>query len=437
MSLDRSLGVGVGLFMTVMLAAFSAAQAGFGFLWSGGHRRQLPPHRDPRTIHKYTNAGLDGLRKFGDQSADGLIREHIASANVGGSPGAGPPVPGTASVAQIAAVGAFYQTLLDHKYFDIADHAGKPYTKALTDWSSTIAFKGPVERDSLARAGKFFKRYLFKIMIILSTSSLLEAYACAKGVQVLSRTGYLSKDTNRRLKETLQFVMYVNEPDAFDEAREGKGLAAIRKVRLMHAAIRWLIRERGRAEWDQKETPINGEDLLGMLMGFSGLVLRDLPELDVALTSEEAADHLYLWNQVGRLLGAGDAWLPADLGEALALIGAVKSRQQGYSPQGVTMTKALLAYHRAVLGDLIDVATGAMRRLAGDYICDMLGVPDSEYADRSWMHDFVFRVLLWWGDKLITHDGLDVTDEAGLVSHYDPYDIPRSLRSVVFPESYN
>jgi len=434
MSLDRSLGVGVGLFMTVMLAAFSAAQAGFGFLWSGGHRRHLPPHRDPRTIHKYTNAGLDGLRKFGDESADKLIRKHVASPDVGGYPDAPPPVPGTASVAQIAAVGAFYQTLLDHKYFDIVDHGGKPYTKALTDWSSTIAFNHPLDKDSLMRAGQFFKRNLFKIMIILSTSSLLEAYACAKGVQVLSRTGYLSKDTNRRLKETLQFVMYVNEPDAF-HAVKGKGLAAIRKVRLMHAAIRWLIRERGRGEWDQTQTPINGEDLLGMLMGFSGVVLRDLPELDVALTSEDAADHLYLWNEVGRLLGAGEKWLPADLGEALALIGAVKSRQQEYSDAGKKMTDALLAYHAALLGDFYDVGTGAMRRLAGDYICDMLGVPDSEYADHSPMRDWVFRVLLWWGDRLITFEHLDAKDELGVSHPYEGYDIPRSLWSVVFPEN--
>ena len=434
MSLDRSLGIGVGLFMTVMLAAFSAAQAGFGFLWSGGHRRHLPPHRDPRTIHKYTDDDLEHLRSVGDESADKLIRKHVASPDVGGYPDAPVPPPGTASVADIAAVGAFYQTLLDHKYFDIADHGGKPYTNALTVWSNMIALKPQIARATLARAGQFFKRYLFKIMIILSTSSLLEAYACAKGVQVLSRTGYLSRDTNRRLKETLQFVMYVNEPDAFD-AVNGKGLAAIRKVRLMHAAIRWLIRERGRAEWDQTQTPINGEDLLGMLMGFSGVVLRDLPELDVALTSEEVADYLYVWNEVGRLLGAGEKWLPADLGEALALIGAVKSRQQAPSDAGRKMTDALLAYHAALLGDFYDVGTGAMRRLAGDYICNMLGVPDSEYADRSPMSDWVFRILLWWGDRLITFEQLDAKDEIGAPHHYEGYDIPKSLWSVVFPEN--
>ncbi len=77
-----------------------------------------------------------------------------------------------------------------------------------------------------------------------------------------------------------------------------------------------------------------------------------------------------------------------------------------------------------------------MRRLAGNYVCDMLRVPDSEYADRSWMNDFVFRVLLFWGDKLISYDQLSYTDHLGVLHEYKPYDIPKSLRPVVFPESY-
>jgi len=420
MSLDRSLGLGMGLFMAVMFAAVSAAQASFGFLWSGGHARRLPPHRDPRTIHKYTDQGLEGLRKLGDKLADDLI---VTIAERGDG-----------------AVEEFYRLLLTKKSFDVddEDYAGLDYIDDLRGFDLAVKELGIGSKARLTRAGKFFKLHLFKIMVILSTSSLLEAYACANGVQVLSRTGYLSKDTNRRLKETLQFVMYVNEPNAFEEMQGGKGLAAIMRVRLMHGCIRWIIRKRD-ADWrdDVWGAPINGEDLLGMLVGFSAVVISGLSELDVTLTTEEVEDHIYLWNEVGRLLGAGTKWLPADLGEALALVGAVKSRQQRYSLEGESMTKALLAYHRAVLGDLVDVATGAMRRLAGDYICDMLGVPDSEYADRSWMHDFVFRVLLWWGDKLITYDGLDVRDvTTGKLQKYEAYDIPRSLWSVVFPESY-
>lgn len=442
MGLDRAFGLGFGLFSTAMLAALSVAQAGFGFLWSGGeHTRRLPPHRDPTTVRKYTEKGLEGLREIEDEAADKFITLVAASASVAPK-GQNQGVPLQAALrpatkAEIAAVDAFYKVLLAEKSFDITNHQGTPYTAELTAFADGMQLHKTISAARLQRAGTFFRRHLFKIMVILSTSSLLEAYACANGVQVLARTGYLSKETNRRLKETLQFVMYVNEPDAFDQAKDGKGLAAIRKVRLMHAAIRWLIRERAGDKWNETwGRPINGEDLLGMLMGFSALVIRDLAELNVTLTSEEVEDHIYLWNEVGRLLGADREWLPADLGEALALMGAIKSHQQGYTSEGRVMTQGLLDYHEAVLGDLLPVATGAMRRLAGDYICDMLGVPESEYADRSWRHDFVFRVLLWWGDKLITRDRLDVKDESGAVHPYGPYDIPSSLRSVVFPETY-
>jgi hypothetical protein len=444
MSLDRSLGVGVGMFMTMMLAALSVVQAGLGLLQSGGGpATRLPPHRDPGSVRKYTDKSLAGLRDVEDEPADIIIALVAASATVApqgqnqGVPGQAVPRPATE--AEVAAVDAFYKALLAEKSFDINNpkYQGKPYTAELTEFARKIQLRDNISTARLKRAGAFFRRHLFRIMVILSTSSLLEAYACANGVQVLASTGYLSKETNRRLKETLQFVLYVNEPDAFD-ARDGKGLAAIRKVRLMHAAIRWLIRERARNKWKGAwGKQINGEDLLGMLMGFSVVVLRDLAELNVALTGEEVDDHIYLWNEVGRLLGAQREWLPADLGEALALMAAIKSRQQEYSPEGAAMTTALLDYHKAVLGDLVPVATGAMRRLAGDYICDMLGVPESEYADRSWRHDFVFRVLLWWGDKLITRDKLEVTDEYGAVQTYGAYDIPKSLRSVVYPETYS
>ena len=415
MSLDRSFGLGMGLFVSAMLTALSLAQAGLGLFQTEWHPRRLPPHRDPRSVTKYTNAELDYLRTVGDPSADGLLAEIAGTAN--------------GAAAQLAVVQAFYDTLLARKCFRIADFAGKPYLGALTAWSNGIALASP-DKAAIARAGKFFKTHLFKIMVILSTSSLLEAFACAKGVRVLASTDFLSHDTNRRLKETLQFVMYVNEPDAFDEARGGTGLAAIRKVRLMHAAIRWLVPRRAPDGWG---TPINVEDLLGMLMGFSCVVIRDLPEFDVSLTSEQAADHIALWNEVGRMLGIPQERLPADLGEALALMHAVKSRQQGPSEAGRKMTDALLAYHASLLGDFYDVGTGAMRRLAGNYICDMLGVPNSDYADHSPMRDYVFRILLWWGDRLITFEQLDAKDEIGAVHHYEPYDIPRSLWSVVFP----
>jgi hypothetical protein len=41
--------------------------------------------------------------------------------------------------------------------------------------------------------------------------------------------------------------------------------------------------------------------------------------------------------------------------------------------------------------------------------------------------------LLWWGDRVITFEHLDAKDEVGALHHYDGYDIPKSLWSMVFP----
>ncbi len=420
MSLDRSFGLGMGFVVSAMLTALSLAQAGFGLFQSGTRTGRLPPHRDPRTVTKYTDADLKERRQIGDPTADKVISEIVESK--AGDAGA-----------QLALVQEIYDTLRECKHFDIADFEGKSYKDKLLAWSQTIALQDP-DMAALNRAARFFKRHLFKIMVILSTSALLEAYACAKGVRVLAATEYLSNDTNRRLKETIQFVMYVSAPDAFDNGKGGKGLDAIRKIRLMHAAIRWMVPVKAGAQWRAEwGKPINVEDLLGMLMGFSCVVIRDLPKVGATLSSEEAADHIALWNEIGLLLGAPKDLLPADLGESLALMGTIKSRQQGYSDAGKKMTTALLAYHAAILGDFFDVGTGAMRRFAGDYICDMLGVPASDYAGQSPMRDYVFRTLLWWGDKLVTFKELDAKDEVGVVHSYRGYDIPKSLWSVVFP----
>jgi hypothetical protein len=173
----------------------------------------------------------------------------------------------------------------------------------------------------------------------------------------------------------------------------------------MHGAIRWLIPRR--TAWDTAElgVPINGEDLLGMLMGFSGVVIRDLATLGVNQRAEDVEDFLYLWRVVGELIGAEPDLLPTSLGEALALIAAIKRRQQRPTREGQTMALALLDFHRSFLHQLEPLGVWAMRLLAGDLACDMVGLPYSTLRDIRGSR-LVFEALTTWAQNLVGHNGI-------------------------------
>src|SRR5690606_37864902 len=90
----------------------------------------------------------------------------------------------------------------------------------------------------ISRGQDFFSDWLLHQFTALYLASLPSAYAAAKGSHVIWLTGRLRNDPQRRLNETAQFLMDVTAPGAF---ASGQATHRILHVRLMHAAIRWLI----------------------------------------------------------------------------------------------------------------------------------------------------------------------------------------------------
>ena len=85
----------------------------------------------------------------------------------------------------------------------------------------------------------FFGRWGLYVPLVLMCSSLPECYAAAKGVQVLQLTARLASDTKRRVVETAQMVLDVMAPGGMQPG--ARGYRTVRKVRLMHAGVRYLI----------------------------------------------------------------------------------------------------------------------------------------------------------------------------------------------------
>lgn len=307
---------------------------------------------------RYTDEVLDSLRLVGDPVPDQIIAELDRDGQID-------EVNRTLR-SLVANNQAIPEELPDNVEFWLRDNASLP------NW---------VDRARIDRASALFTEHGVTISIILATAALVECYAAKKGVKVLTFSYRLGQNAYRRVAETAQFVLLVMAPGGL--ADDGQGIKAIQKVRLMHSAIRYLISRSGR--WDEVfyGVPICQEDLLGTLMTFSSIVIRDLRRLGVKLSDEEAADYYYFWKVVGELLGIAPEWIPEDLEEAETLVERIAERHHGPSPEGVAMTKALIEMHADLIpGTLFDgIVPALIRYLVGDQIADWMEVPRSRWED--------------------------------------------------------
>ena len=186
--------------------------------------------------------------------------------------------------------------------------------------------------------------------VILACASLPECYLMRNGIHVLAMTQRLTEHAQRRVLETAQMIMAVMFPGGL--APGGIGIRTAQKVRLMHAAMRFLILHSASrpaaaaslADVMQQEKwstdygkPINQEDLLFTLMTFSHIGVRSLDRLGAELTTPQKDAYIHCWNVVGFIMGLREDLLPADHVEAEATFEAIKAAQGGGRPEARAM----------------------------------------------------------------------------------------------------
>jgi uncharacterized protein (DUF2236 family) len=251
----------------------------------------------------------------------------------------------------------------------------------------------------------FFERYGPHIITALFCASLPSCYAAAKGVHVLHLTARMETDTHRRIVETAQMVVDVMTRGGL--APGGRGHRSAQKVRLMHAAVRHLIRQSGHwnATWGQ---PINQEDLAGTLLTFSTVVLQALERMGCALSDAERRAYYHAWRVVGHVMGIDERLLPETLEGGLQLQELIQQRNYGATPEGRALTKALLELlDRITPGNLFDgMPATLMRHLLGNATAELLAVPPAD-----WTRILVgpLRVLGWVSDEMVDLHGPPAT----------------------------
>ena len=270
---------------------------------------------------RWTDTLLDSMRKLGDPVADA-------------------PVAAVLERGGVDAVNAMMQTLVRVDQLvpealpaEIQDYLGA--TLPLPEWA---------DMGKIKRGQQLFETWGLQIACCLFCASLPSAYAAAKGVKVLCMTARLDTDARRRVMETGQFLVDVATVGGLDET--GKGRRTIQRVRLMHAAVRHLIKARNEltpgmwpADWG---TPINQEDLAGTRMSFSYVFSDPMRRLGVRVPAKDVEAYLHLWNVIGHLLGLRDELLVRDIADAADLVDTIRRRQFKASAEGQELTGALI-----------------------------------------------------------------------------------------------
>ncbi len=112
------------------------------------------------------------------------------------------------------------------------------------------AINGVMDKGLVRHAQDFFGEHGVAIITALFHAALPEAYLGRRGVQALDMTGELVSNWSRRIQETGQFLINVMSPapyllrldDSTSLSAGEFGAVAIRRVRLTHAAVRWLLK---------------------------------------------------------------------------------------------------------------------------------------------------------------------------------------------------
>jgi hypothetical protein len=239
--------------------------------------------------------------------------------------------------------------------------------------------------DLLRQGSEFFRAWGPQLFLALYVGALPWAYSAHDGVQALWLTGRMRDDPKRRLLETAFFVTDVMTP--YELLPGGRGYNSIRRVRLMHAAVRHLIEHDADPKaWEPAwGKPLNQQQLIGTLLTFTQVVFEVFERFGTPVPAAEAEAYVHTWSVVGHLLGVRSDLLPLDCDSAARLKDALKPRVCRASEAGQKMEDALLEVAQKVGPRGLRSFPASMTQFAvGDEIAAMIGI-----EGRGWSYSVI------------------------------------------------
>jgi hypothetical protein len=262
-----------------------------------------------------------------------------------------------------------------------------------------------VDEAKLACGSHVWANNTIAVMASLYAASLPACYLIRNGIPALYQTRKLA-DRNyltQRLYETGLMVDAVMDAKGLEIIRDadgkvylwGKGYLTAKKVRFLHASMRYMLQHKGRFEGDPKSNkpssfqtlsevhqnlsglwevdrlgvPVNQEDLAYTLLTFAYVIPKSLEHWGCELTLEEKEAFLHLWKIVGFTMGIMRELLTDDWEEADRMYYAIQRTQAGASEDGYALTEAIVDFVETYVPDHF----GSARRIAILMIADQLG----------------------------------------------------------------
>lgn len=178
-------------------------------------------------------------------------------------------------------------------------------------------------------------------LMILGAWGLVNGYHSAPAVKPLVFTGQLDRMARRRLAETSHYVLTVTADEALRPGRAG-WQASVR-VRLMHSAVRHMIKRSGQFDVAAWGEPANQADLAGTLVEFSGFIIDGAQRLGFDVAAEEADGLVHLWRYAGHLNGVHPRLLEefSNPERLMHLAHLIKLVQPGPDADSVALTHAM------------------------------------------------------------------------------------------------
>jgi hypothetical protein len=267
---------------------------------------------------------LDELRQQGDPLADRAVAELLAQR-------------------EVRAVNEIFRTLRADDT-PIPDDAPAPFREFA---AATRELPPGVDRGRLAHGGEVFLDHAFSASVVMLASSLPRGYAAPCLCKILSISRDLQTHPFQRLMGVIQLLVNVSSKGAFEP--DGRAVVTAQKLRLLHAGVRSLT-PRFRPGYEAEHgVPVNHEDMLATIMGFSYLVIDGIRRLGLRLSEHDAEDLYYLWRVYAQMMGIhpeghpeDGSYVPASLEEAREFYGSyVRRHDTGpvQNPYGVVLTQ--------------------------------------------------------------------------------------------------
>lgn len=254
-----------------------------------------------------------------------------------------------------------------------------------------------VNWPAIARAEAVFFRSGALGGVVLGAKSLITGYCSPGGNKPLVLTGQLNRPERlgQRLAETGRFVTSVCHASSEHGGmrRFGAGFAATVHVRLMHAAVRRLLRISPKYDASKWGEAINQHDMAGTTLLFSLAFIEGLRTFGMHIHEREAHDYMQLWRYNGYVMGVEPQLLCATVAEGHRMADVIACTQGPPDDDARTLVRALIESprHAATRGLLsmrdaqrrVALGYGFTRSLLGQPMADALALP------RTWARHVV------------------------------------------------